>query len=649
MARLALQQEARDDAHHLSARFEGGIGRPAPSGRPRRRHKPGLCLRRPKARPGRWATSRPAGSAPKRAPQKTQREEGAGFTFLTRTGTDVLFTDDPTSFGPRQRHGIISQRKVATPMGAGSRTVGRVMSRTVIWLVAGGRDRDRGRAWAWRGRADERAGRPRPGDQAATALAAPPSRAVHRRRARRPGRRPAAPAAPCAAGPTARAASPAPPPPWRCRPSTSPGSAPDGRAVIAGRANPGAKIVLLDGGKEIARAEADQRGEWVVIAQDPPLSAGQHELRVVQHIEGTRAGDVGAGGCGRRAGAPAACDACTRRQAAARGDAGDDRAAWWWPTTARAGAVGRRRAEVGRPRAVDLDYDDAGHVTVTGQATPGRRGARLSSTTIWWPRAPPARTVAGDCSRPTPIEPRQAHCCGSIGWPSDGKPVARLELPFDRVVVAPGTVGRRRLIVVRGDNLWNIAQRPLRRGLPSHGDLRGQQGTDPQSRPDLSWPSLQPAQGQLSPRQRENRLSCWRISWCRSSTTAGASSRSLPRDLPRGADRRGLAVLAAVRADPVVDLLLPRSLARRAAGRRAADRAGRRAGADGGRCRAAGRARTGRAAADPRLDLPGRLRRPHQPQPLRGHRRRRGLPAGQVPRAPPPTRRARTTSARRWR
>ena len=56
--------------------------------------------------------------------------------------------------------------------------------------------------------------------------------------------------------------------------------------MIAGRATPGAKIVLLDGGKEIARGEADARGEWVVIVQDPPLASGQHELRVVQHIEG---------------------------------------------------------------------------------------------------------------------------------------------------------------------------------------------------------------------------------------------------------------------------------------------------------------------------------------------------------------------------
>ena len=61
---------------------------------------------------------------------------------------------------------------------------------------------------------------------------------------------------------------------------------PDGRAVIAGRAQPGAKIVLLDGDKEVAQGHADANGEWVVIAEDPPLGAGQHELRVIQHVEG---------------------------------------------------------------------------------------------------------------------------------------------------------------------------------------------------------------------------------------------------------------------------------------------------------------------------------------------------------------------------
>ena len=55
---------------------------------------------------------------------------------------------------------------------------------------------------------------------------------------------------------------------------------PDGRAVIAGRSAPKARIVLLDGGKEIAKSESDARGEWVILVQDPPLAPGQHELRV---------------------------------------------------------------------------------------------------------------------------------------------------------------------------------------------------------------------------------------------------------------------------------------------------------------------------------------------------------------------------------
>ena len=31
-------------------------------------------------------------------------------------------------------------------------------------------------------------------------------------------------------------------------------------------------------------------------------------------------------------------------------------------------------------------------------------------------------------------------------------------MPFDRVVMPPGTKEGRRLVVVRGDNLWNIAR-----------------------------------------------------------------------------------------------------------------------------------------------------------------------------------------------
>jgi nucleoid-associated protein YgaU len=40
----------------------------------------------------------------------------------------------------------------------------------------------------------------------------------------------------------------------------------------------------------------------------------------------------------------------------------------------------------------------------------------------------------------------------------DGKPEQRLELDFERKVMAAGADGGRRLHIVMGDNLWNIAR-----------------------------------------------------------------------------------------------------------------------------------------------------------------------------------------------
>ena len=65
---------------------------------------------------------------------------------------------------------------------------------------------------------------------------------------------------------------------------------------------------------------------------------------------------------------------------------------------------------------------------------------------------------------PDPIGPGK-HTLRLDRLASDGKPVARLELPFDRVVVAPSSKEGRRLVVVRGDNLWNIARAHYGEGL----------------------------------------------------------------------------------------------------------------------------------------------------------------------------------------
>lgn len=64
--------------------------------------------------------------------------------------------------------------------------------------------------------------------------------------------------------------------------------APDGNAVIAGQARPGAQVTILDGGQPIGQAQADQRGAFVFLPS-APLAAGARELRLTERApDGTQ-------------------------------------------------------------------------------------------------------------------------------------------------------------------------------------------------------------------------------------------------------------------------------------------------------------------------------------------------------------------------
>lgn len=310
------------------------------------------------------------------------------------------------------------------------------MSRTVFWLVGGGAVVIAvALAVAWRGKLTE---------QAAIDLATSRPAVV-------------APAASAASAPSPVASQAAPAPAEAVTTPTFDVAriGPDGRAVVAGRAAPGAKVLLLDGGKEIASAVADARGEWVIIAQDPPLVPGQHELRVIQHVEG-RAPVTSEQVVVAIVPLP---DTGTRgtKELAAK----EETLVMIAPPTGAATLV-QPPSAAGLPKSGDLvistvDYDERGRATITGQAAPGAAvRAYVDDKIVAEGTAGPDGRWRLEPASPIDQGKRTLRVDRLTG---DGKPIARLELPFERVAL-PAEAGSssRRLYVVRGDNLWNIAR-----------------------------------------------------------------------------------------------------------------------------------------------------------------------------------------------
>ena len=345
-------------------------------------------------------------------------------------------------------------------MGAAGRAAERLMSRTVIWLVAvGAVVVAAALGVVWHGKQSEQAGlnlgaTPAASTATAEKAASPPS-------------------------PPSSAAPPPGPTPLAVPMPTFDVAriGPDGRAVIAGRAQPGAKVVLLDGGKEIAQTRADQNGEWVVMAQEPPLSAGQHELRVLQHIEGR---------------APVTSDqvvvAVVPKPPADAAQPKELTLVMITPPSGPASLV-QAPSVAGLPKSGDLqistlDYDEHGRVTISGQASAGtvvrayvdNKMVAEGQTDIdgRWRLAPTDSVAAGQ------------HRLRLDRLAKDGRPIARLELPFERLVVQPGASDTRRLVVVQGDSLWNIARAHYGHGM--HHTLIFGANKDQIRNPDLIYP-----------------------------------------------------------------------------------------------------------------------------------------------------------------
>ncbi|MCC7048935.1 MAG: LysM peptidoglycan-binding domain-containing protein [Alphaproteobacteria bacterium] len=252
---------------------------------------------------------------------------------------------------------------------------------------------------------------------------------------------------------------------------------PNGDAVFAGRAEPGAVVTILDGGQPIGTVTADSRGEWVYLPT-VALPAGSRELGlsakladgtvaessavVVLHVpdrakpEQVAAAPAALGKVEPAAGPAPAANAPPGGQSAsvvavATPRAGDG------PSRVLQSPTAGRPIEPGGVSVDVVDYDDKGELILSGRGSPG------SSVVIYLDNKTIGQANV-DKDRQWQLRPQTSVDPGTYQMRADqvspkGSVVARVEMPFMRSDVSnqaaenPG-----RVIVQPGNSLWRIAR-----------------------------------------------------------------------------------------------------------------------------------------------------------------------------------------------
>jgi hypothetical protein len=263
---------------------------------------------------------------------------------------------------------------------------------------------------------------------------------------------------------------------------------PRGDAVVAGRAAPNADVRLLDNGHEIARARADESGQWVVLP-DRPLPGGGQELTLAAReadkpeIAGdapvilvvptpdpakrAEAADAGIAGVGAVSGGtpnagpaerptlPGPLAVLTPDDAAPR--------LLQAPAPAPTAAESAPEKTSGKVGLDVVDYDDHGAIRFAGTAAPGSLvrlyvdnkavGDAAVDPQGRWGLMPGAGVAVGD------------HRLRVDDLDTQGEVTARVELPFERAQLAPEEVLQGHVVVQPRQSLWRIARREYGQGV----------------------------------------------------------------------------------------------------------------------------------------------------------------------------------------
>ena len=233
---------------------------------------------------------------------------------------------------------------------------------------------------------------------------------------------------------------------------------PDGQTVIAGRADPGATVTVLDGEKPVATVTADAKGEWVVVPEQP-LAPGSHELSLTEK---------------------SASDGSDRKSANVvvlsvpepKPGTGSQSMAVLLPRQGQGAAKplqlppappGAAPASGSAPQIDAVQYDGAGHLSVSGRAAPGER-------VLLYIDNKPVGEAHADANGDWTIKSSETVAAGNYSLRADaigadGKVTARAQLRFRRVEVPKELAQNQYLVIQHGDTLWHIARRTYGDGL----------------------------------------------------------------------------------------------------------------------------------------------------------------------------------------